>query len=225
MPVRKIPKTYRSLSGESPSRKLDRSAAFESSLERDLFALLEFDSNVVHYEEQPIKIEYLNTEMKPRSYTPDIFIVYKNEAVSPYGTTYILGEVKYRSEIFKNWKELKPKFKAARNFCRKRSWRFKIFTEIEIRTPYLKNVNFLLPYKNYAPNVEYCESLISILNRSGLIEVSRLLDSYSFDETERLQAIPYIWHLVATEKIHADLNLPLTMNSQIWLSGEDDNEQ
>lgn len=93
--VRKIPKTYRSLSRESPSRKLDRSTAFESSLERDLFALLEFDPNVVHYEEQPIKIEYLNAESKPRSYTPDILIVYKNEAVSPYGTTHILGEVNY----------------------------------------------------------------------------------------------------------------------------------
>ena len=225
MPVRKIPKTYRSLSGESPSRKLGRSAAFESSLERDLLELVEFDPNVVHYEEQPVKIDYLSAELKPRSYTPDILIVYKNETVSPYGKTHVLGEVKYRAELFKNWKKLKPKFKAARRLCRERGWKFSIFTEIEIRTPYLKNVNFLLPYKNHIPNDEYCKPLIGLMNNFRLIEVSRLLEKYSPNETEQLQAIPYIWHLIASERIHTNLNLPLTMNSQIWLPGAKNDEQ
>ena len=224
MPVRKIPKTYRSLSGESPSQKLNRSVAFESSLERDLFAILEFDPNIVHYEEQPIKIEYMSSELKPRSYTPDILIVYKNETVSPYETTHILGEVKYRSELFKKWKELKPKFKAARKICQKRSWRFKIFTEVEIRTPYFKNINFLLPYRNYTSNVEYYDSLVSLIRPVGLIEIAQLLDKYSSDETEQLKIIPYIWHLVAIEVIQVNLNIPLTMNSQIWLSGENTDE-
>lgn len=216
MPVRKIPKTYRSLSGESASQKLNRTTAFESSLERDLFALLEFDPNVVHYEEQPIKIDYFDVQQKSRSYTPDTLIIYKNEAVSPYGKTHILCEVKYRTDLFSHWKELKPKFKAARKFCQKRDWIFSIFTEVEIRTPYLKNVRFLLPYRTFSPNPEYCECLINLLNRFELIKVSQLLDEYSKIETERLQIIPYIWHLIATEEIHADLSLPLTMNSCVW---------
>lgn len=222
MPVRKIPKTYGSLSGESVSQKLNRTTSFESSLERDLFALLEFDPNIVYYEEQPIKIEYFDSEQKLRSYTPDILIVYKNEEVSPYGKTHILGEVKYRANLFSNWKELKPKFKAARKLCKRRNWLFNIFTEVEIRTPYLKNVRFLLPYKNkhYDLNAENCESLLNLLKNYESIKVSQLLDKYAHNETERLQIIPQLWHLLATGKIYADLNLPLTMSSKIWLSGE-----
>jgi hypothetical protein len=220
MPVRNIPKTFRSLSGKSSSRKLSRLVAFESSLERDLLALLEFDSNIVHYEEQPIKIEYMDAEGKLRNYTPDILIVYENENVSPFGRTHILGEVKYRPELFSKWKELKPKFKAARRLCENRGWKFSIFTEVEIRTPYLKNIRFLLPYRNYAPNAEYCDNITDILQQSDSLTVSELLDIYSANEIERLQIIPYIWQLTATGKIHTDLNLPLNMNSQLWLTEE-----
>jgi hypothetical protein len=40
---------------------------------------------------------------------------------------------------------------------------FSIFTEVEIRTPYLKNIRFLLPYRNYAPNTEYCDNITDIM--------------------------------------------------------------
>jgi len=219
MPVRKIPKTYGSLSGISVSQKLKRQTSFESSLERDLFTLLEFDPNIVYYEEQPVKIEYFDSTQKLRSYTPDILIVYKTEEVSPYGKTHILGEVKYRTNLFSNWSELKPKFKAARKLCKRRDWLFNIFTENEIRTPYLKNVRFLLPYKNHAPNREYCEVILGILKQHESIKVSQLLDKCSMIEAERLQIIPNIWHLMANEKICADLNVPLTMKSQTWITG------
>lgn len=223
MPIRKIPKTYGSLSGVSVSHKLTRQIAFESSLERDLFALLEFDPNIVYYEEQPLRIEYLDSTQKLRSYTPDILVVYKNIETSPYGNTHILGEVKYRANLFSNWSELKPKFKAARKFCKRKNWLFNIFTENEIRTPYLKNVRFLLPYKNHVPNHEYCETLLDSLSHYESIEVSQLLDECSLIEAERLQIIPNIWYLIANEEIFADLNTPLTMKSQIWLE-EAENE-
>jgi TnsA endonuclease N terminal/TnsA endonuclease C terminal len=220
MPVRKIPKTYGSLSGKSSSRKLNRLVSFESSLERDLLALLEFDPNIVHYEEQPIKIEYVDADGKSRSYTPDILIVYRNENVSPFGRTHILGEVKYRPELFSKWKELKPKFKAARQLCKNRGWKFSIFTEVEIRTPYLKNIRFLLPCRNYVPNSEYCDSVIRILEQFDSLTVAELLNIYSANEMERLLVIPYIWQLTAIGKIQADLNLPLNMNSRLWLTEE-----
>ena len=219
MPVRKIPKTYGSLSGQNASRKLNRAAGFESSLERDLFILLEFNSEVSTYEEQPLIIEYADAAQKRRTYTPDVLIVYRNETVSPFGATHILGEVKYRADLFAKWKELKPKFKAARAFCQKRAWRFQIFTEVEIRTPYLINARFLLPYKQYELEDKPTERLLQKLNSLKISNASQLLDLCTENETERLQTIPHIWHLTATGLIQADLNLPLNMNSPLWLRG------
>ena len=43
MPVRKIPKNYRNVTGVAAHRKADGPAMFESTLERDFIALLEFD--------------------------------------------------------------------------------------------------------------------------------------------------------------------------------------
>ncbi len=217
MPVRKIPKTYRSLSGQTASRKLNRAAAFESSLERDLLTLLEFSPEVSIYEEQPLTIEYTDEKHHIRTYTPDVLIVYSDEAASSYGITHVLGEVKYRTDLFSHWKELKPKFKAARAFCRKRSWLFRIFTEVEIRTAYLKNAQFLLPYKEYSANQPESERLLETLNHLESASVSQLLDDHAPNETMRLQLIPYIWHLISIGKIHTDLNSPLTMKSQLWM--------
>jgi hypothetical protein len=56
MPVRKIPKNYRSVTGRFPSLKNNRSVAFESTLERDFYLSLEFDEGVESYEEQPLTI-------------------------------------------------------------------------------------------------------------------------------------------------------------------------
>ncbi|UCM99797.1 hypothetical protein LCX93_09720 [Sulfurimonas sp. SWIR-19] len=58
MSVRKIKKSYLSCTGYFASYKNKNQVAFESVLERDLFMLLEFDTNVVKYEEQPMQVFY-----------------------------------------------------------------------------------------------------------------------------------------------------------------------
>ena len=58
MPVRKIPKNYRSVTGTFPSYKNKRNIFYESLLERDFYLLLEFNDDVISYEEQPFRIYY-----------------------------------------------------------------------------------------------------------------------------------------------------------------------
>ena len=53
MPVRKIRKNYRSVTGVFTGQKNEGSTEFESTLERDLFTLLEFSPDVLKYEAQP----------------------------------------------------------------------------------------------------------------------------------------------------------------------------
>jgi len=64
MPVRTIPKNYRSLTGLVPNTRTQSMTAFESSLERDFLLLLDFDPDVECFEEQPVKIIYHDAQGK-----------------------------------------------------------------------------------------------------------------------------------------------------------------
>ena len=77
MPIRKIPKNYRNITGIAPYNKAIGIAAYESSLERDFLTLLEFDSNVQHFEVQPITIEWFDPAGKKHIYTPDVLVYYQ----------------------------------------------------------------------------------------------------------------------------------------------------
>lgn len=46
MPIRKIPKNYRNITGIAPHNKAVGAAAYESSLERDFLILLAFNQDV-----------------------------------------------------------------------------------------------------------------------------------------------------------------------------------
>ena len=94
MSVRKIKKSYLSCTGYFASYKNNNQIAFESVMERDLFMILEFDDNVLKYEEQPIRVYYPYNN-KTRRYTPDVLITYKDNSQK-------LIEVKYASELTTN---------------------------------------------------------------------------------------------------------------------------
>jgi TnsA-like endonuclease N terminal len=121
--------------------------AYESRLEHDFMKLVEFDPCVSHYVEQPVRIEFTDATGSPRTYTPDILVSYHPNQDPAQNTKPLLVEIKYRKDLFKNWADLKPRFRAARRYAREQGWEFRIITEVEIRTPYLKNVLFLLGYR------------------------------------------------------------------------------
>ncbi|HSH97221.1 MAG: Tn7 transposase TnsA N-terminal domain-containing protein, partial [Methylophilaceae bacterium] len=148
-PVRKITTSSRSITGAMPDG--DR---YESALERDLMIILSFDHNVKNFVPQPLKVPYMDHEGKNRLYTPDIFIEYRTDILPAKNMRNILGEVKYKDEVCKHFKEFKPKFKAAMRLAKENGWAFKIFTEDVIRIPYLFNANFLKRYRDDYPTPE-----------------------------------------------------------------------
>src|SRR5215470_396033 len=77
MPVRRVPKNYRSLTGLVSNSRTQAMTAFESSLERDFLLLLDFDPEVEYYEEQPVKITYPDARGRHRTYTPDVLVRYR----------------------------------------------------------------------------------------------------------------------------------------------------
>jgi TnsA endonuclease N terminal len=130
-PVRKISIGTSSMRGKTYSLKNGRHNDFESALERDFLQVLEFDSNVWYYCEQPITIEYELMGIV-REYTPDVLIYYREDIEPANKFKPMLCEVKYRKDLKENWKELKPKFMAALRYADAQGWKFKIITEKEI---------------------------------------------------------------------------------------------
>jgi len=216
MSVRTIPKNYRNLTGLASSNKAQK-PFFESSLERDMLTLVEFDTNVQSYDVQPVEVPWRNHEGKMRKYTPDILIEYSPGQCSFSSRDIILGEVKYRSDIAENWADFKPKFKAAITFAKARGWRFKLFTEYEIRTVYMDNAKFLLPYLNQPLDESHEPLLLDRLKAMRECSVDEVIKSIFHDKWAQAELIPSLWFLVASRRVSTDLTLPLSMSSRIWL--------
>lgn len=214
MPVRKIPKNYRNVTGIAAHGKADGPAAFESTLERDFIALLEFDPHVASFEVQPVKLKWQDDKGVARSYTPDVLVTfYGREELFPL----ILYEVKYRSELKRAWPDLRPKFKAAIHYAKANGWRFKLVTEVEIRSPYLQNARFLLPFLRQAlPSTEDQQCLLVQLASLEQTTPAELLTILSNDQWEQARLLPALWYLVATQQVGIDLEQALTMSSPIW---------
>lgn len=216
MTVRKIPTNRRSLTGFVASSRDGRMVASESSLERDLLVLLDFDPAVERYEEQPVRIVYRDARGRSRAYTPDVLVHFRQDAAT-HGVALspLLYEVKYRKDLFENWREIKPKVRAGRAHARGRGWRFKLITEREIRTPYLESVKFLRHYRRLQPGEGERRLLLDRLREMGESAPESLLLAIHAEPIKRAELLPTLWHLVAVGEIYADLSQPLNMRSPI----------
>lgn len=214
MPVRKIPKNYLSVTGAFSSAKNGKSLGYESLLERDLMMLLEFDETVERFEEQPIKIPF---KKGTKPYVPDILIHYlptsSGETLRP-----VLGEVKHTDDLKRNKNKYAPKFEAASRYSKERDWEWRIFSEKDIRTPYLDNLKFLREYHSAEPDAELLQAAISHLkNTHGQVTMESLLRKVSPTDEGAMHMVPAIWHLVATKRITANLQKPLTLKTRLSL--------
>jgi hypothetical protein len=223
MSVRKIRPSGRSLTGRVARPTHKTSADFESSLERDLYTLLVFDKQrFAGFEEQPLIVSYTDPQGHIHTYTPDVLIHFNADPITGHQLPPMLAEVKYRKDLFAEWKDLKPKFKAARAFSRERGWqRFSIFTENEIRTPYLSNANFLLLYERTELVPDEVNLLLDSLAELRIATPQALLLACSEDLMRGAELMPILWRLIALKRIGCNLDERLTMVSPIWTLGSE----
>jgi TnsA endonuclease N terminal/TnsA endonuclease C terminal len=216
MPVRTVPKNYRSLTGLVPNTRTQSMTAFESSLERDFLLLLDFDPDVEFYEEQPVKITYHDDCGRHRTYTPDVFVRYRTNRLPAQHTPPHLCEVKYRDDLRQHWAAYRPKFRVAQRYARQRGWRFRVVTEKHVRTPYLENVKFLRSYQTIPINERYRTQFLNALSALEETDPASLLTATSQDRWQQAQMLPMLWQLIARREVGTDLAQPLTMQSRIW---------
>ncbi|MPQ76828.1 TnsA endonuclease N-terminal domain-containing protein [Hydrogenovibrio sp. JE_KL2] len=214
MPARTIPKNYRNVTGIHASVKSEEQAMFESTLERDFITLLEFDNSIISFKVQPVEVKWTDQNGKNRSYFPDMLFKRKTKA----GVEEVLVEVKYRSDLKEDWNELKPKLKAGLRYAKQHGWKFKIMTEVEIRTTLLKNAKFLRSFIRRGADREGDMELID----SKLHELKRttpkaLLEKLAYSDWDKAALLPTLWYLVGTRQIGCDLQgEQLNMNTPIY---------
>lgn len=215
-PARKIPKNYRNVTGVVAGTADTDSVVFESTLENDFYQLLRFDLYVSRIKEQPVKIKFTDPAGKIRSYTPDVLVSFREDLRPAINMKPWLCEVKYRGDLWENWQEYRPKFKAAVHFAKKNGWRFRIITEKEVRTPFLKNARFLFSYRTIVPDVADIRLILDTLYQLRETDPENLLLALSQDRWHRAALMPTLWHLVAWKRVGVDFTLPVTMRSRIW---------
>ena len=228
MKNRKIGYTYSSVSGHFAFRN-KKSISFESTLERDLLTVLEFNSSVFDVTEQPLTIEYTNKNGRAVTYTPDFLVQFEepNEMVciNKISRKPWLIEVKPREILKKEWDKLKPKFKIAIKYARENDLIFKVFDETRIRTSYLERIKFLNRYKRMEVDSLWKEWVFQGLEALGGHSTIDELIVFKFrgGKVDEKLALGVIYHLISRKIIKADITENLNMQTEIWLNTEHPN--
>ncbi|MFY4808267.1 TnsA endonuclease N-terminal domain-containing protein [Aliarcobacter butzleri] len=212
---RKIKKNYRSITGHFPSIKNNTSLSFESKLEKAHFLVLEFDNEVISYQEQPQIEIFFNG--KNQIYSADCYI----KRVKNASKKDSIVEVKYINEIEKDKEYFEKRFEAATISANKLNLDFEIYTD-EIHTEiYLDNLDFLYRYKLYPIENRYENQIINLVEQNKKISAFDLANLISQNLIDYPTISNCIWDLVCKEKLKSDLqSAKVTMNSFVELACE-----
>lgn len=202
-PARVIPMSRRSMRGTTSVK--ERRVDFESDLEHDLLVRLDFDPDVEVVYEQPIQLRHRLPRGAWRPYTPDALVRFRDGRI-------VLMEVKYRTELAKNWLDLRPRFSAATAFCRRalgpRS-RFAIQTETRIRRPDLVGIRFLRAFRNFDVDPTIAGEIGRLLDISGPRAASEIAETIG-QEALAQPILAQIWALCWRSVLKIDLDRPIT---------------
>jgi hypothetical protein len=198
------------MTGYFPSLKLGRMVAFESLIEQDYLYVLEYEPEVLTFEEQPLSISY-EWQGKQLKYTPDFLVV--------WATSHQLVECKPVAMV--STEENQRKFTVALDWCQKKGWTFVVVTDQELRSGYrLANIKLLTRYARVEIAPEIPQQVKSLLvdpsKRHTLLEIGRQLEP-----NDPGHGVTLLLHLAFHHRIQMSLSsAPITEHSQIWLAEE-----
>ncbi|MBB5327442.1 TnsA endonuclease N-terminal domain-containing protein [Tunturiibacter gelidoferens] len=188
MPVRKIPKNYRCITGIISAQKAVGEAGYEASLERDFLLLLEFDPDVKAFEVQPLRVNWRDQSGRRRRYTPDCRVEYIDGLRKP-----TIFEIKFRRSLWADWNKLRQAYRAAVHATAMEGFRFKILTEKEIRTTYLDCVKFLLPFVRRGTDHASKQFILSAIDKVRITSPRELMAGISDNPAENALLLPSLW--------------------------------
>ena len=210
LPVRKIGVRTTQVRG-----RIAKHQEYESLLERDYLTLLRMDPTVESFITQPVKIPY-DLNGTARTYVPDVLVSFKRDSMGKKKCP-TLVEVKPAEYADHPDDELAAKLAAAMLFCEEKQWTFEVVTEVEIDTPRLTNADFLLRFKDRECDPSHVELLLDQLRLwNGCATPKALLAGVFRSPENQARLLPDLWTMVLNGDLYTDLNIPLSMKSEIW---------
>lgn len=224
LPRREVPMSRFCASGRVSTSKAEVAQDAESPLEHDFLALLDFDIQVRRFASQPFTFPYVSTDGKVHPCTPDVIVQYRPEVLAARPRLKnTLFEVKPLHILRATNPKLKAlnraRWRASIAFCDELNLRFKVVTDRHIRTPALKNINFLRRFRpdNLRLDSEAEKALTHAVGRLGKASVMQILAEVTPDLSAYPHLVPLLWSLLYQRILRTDLQQPLTMDSLIWI--------
>jgi hypothetical protein len=190
--------------GKFPSIKLGRLVWWESPLESDYIHLLEPDSAVTFYKEQPLRIRY-TFRGKEHFYTPDFLV--------QIGSKIKIVEVKPEKKAFdEKYQEL---FRIAAQACCQKGYEFVVVTDTMIRAqPKLDNIKVLWRYARTPLHpTHYILHCKEIFSRKSEIALGELFEIFITKQVSKR----VIYGLLYWGLLEIDLLKPINGDSKICL--------
>jgi hypothetical protein len=191
-------------SSDIPSRKLDRMVCHRNRVGRDYVHLLEFDPAVVAYQEYPRPIRYLCGSVE-YSYTPDFSVIWRNRSPGLVVTTL---QAKVNDSAYQ------PRWTATRVWCEQHHHDFGIVTESSLLAHQilLSNLKKLAvhAFRDIPPQA-YDYLMKTVMAEPHPLSVAEIVKKASHLEARVTRS--YIWHLLATGDLSANLNKPLNVET------------
>lgn len=213
--MRKIPKNYRFITGQV-GVKPGVAVEFEGPLERDFYSLMGLQTSVEKIESQPVSINYKSDTGRNALYTPDCLIHFTKQT----GVRPVLAEIKDRATLRADWQKFRARFRAATGYARRNGWTFKIYTDAELRTPYLTNSKNLRLHRSHHFSSDQMMEIVTKVETGKAVQLGALLrDLTEGDLTLAGPHLSRIYHLLATRAINANLFQPITYSTELVPAG------
>ncbi|MBZ0283501.1 MAG: TnsA endonuclease N-terminal domain-containing protein [Anaerolineae bacterium] len=199
------------IKGSFPSLKSENSVFYNSTIERDILYFFEFDEDVVWYKPQPFTIQSIFEDGSIHRYTPDYLVQRKN-------CRHIVEcKPSNRLENIHTQRQLKIGTK----WALENDHHMVVITDEYLRDGHiLKNLKLLWSYSRLSIPHQVIEGVSQALlhNPSGLI-ISALSSLMCISHGGNpLNQLQYIYALLFRHHLVADLALPLTANTQVFLA-------
>lgn len=210
--TRRIGTSRVSLTGLFHSSKNNRQIQFESSLELDFAEILEFDQKVETYLEQPARIE-----LAEGWYYPDFLVKYTQYSKTQHDIEDSFFEIKYSDEIERKKDYYESRFAEISEKCRGLGFEFHVLSEEDIRNDYLENVKMLNYYKHKEVDKIILDMVLDYLSIKRISSPREIQSSIKGGLYEKSHTLFVIWHLLANQRLFADLYSKLNMDTELMI--------
>jgi hypothetical protein len=121
------------ITGKLPSRYSGDLLQYESGLERKFLILLEAEPGIKMVTTQTVQLELAINGHK-RRYTPDVLVIWSDHANWSHGAQQVVFKVKPYEILKREFADLQPKFRAAKQALARQGHGFRVVTLVEGHT-------------------------------------------------------------------------------------------